>query len=66
MSNFVNSFMQSVTARNPGEREFHQAVQEVVESLEPVIERHPEFRKAKILERVVEPERDHVPRAVDR
>lgn len=57
MSNFVNAFMQSVVARNGGETEFHQAVQEVVETLEPVMERHPEFRKAKILERCVEPER---------
>lgn len=57
MSAFVTAFMESVKARNPGEIEFHQAVQEVVESLEPVVERHPEFRKAKILERIVEPER---------
>jgi len=57
MSSFVESFMQQVVARNPGEKEFHQAVQEVVESLEPCLERHPEFKKAKILERIVEPER---------
>ncbi len=57
MTTFVRDFMAAVTARNAGEREFHQAVQEVVESLEPVMERHPEFRKAKVLERVVEPER---------
>jgi glutamate dehydrogenase (NADP+) len=43
--------------KNPGEKEFHQAVQEVVESLLPVLERRPEYRKAKILERLVEPER---------
>jgi glutamate dehydrogenase (NADP+) len=53
----VNEFMEGVTARNPGEKEFHQAVHEVVESLVPVLDRHPEFRKAKILERIVEPER---------
>jgi len=49
--------MDSVKAKNPAEPEFHQAVLEVVESLEPVIERHPEYRNAKILERIVEPER---------
>ncbi|MEP0847482.1 MAG: NADP-specific glutamate dehydrogenase [Phycisphaerae bacterium] len=57
MSSFVKEFMEGVTARNPGEKEFHQAVHEVVESLAPVLDRHPEFRKAKILERIVEPER---------
>ena len=54
---FVSKFMQDVTAKNPGEKEFHQAVKEVVESLVPVMERHPEYKKAKILERIVEPER---------
>jgi glutamate dehydrogenase (NADP+) len=57
MSTVVREFMDAVTARNPGEREFHQAVHEVVESLVPVLERHPEFRKARIVDRVVEPER---------
>jgi glutamate dehydrogenase (NADP+) len=57
MSSAVQSFMQEVVAKNPEQKEFHQAVQEVVESVMPVIDRHPEFRKAKILERVVEPER---------
>jgi len=57
MSAFVSSFMAEVKAKNPAEPEFHQAVQEVVESLEPVLERRPEYRKNKILERVVEPER---------
>ena len=57
MSNMVQEFMQGVIAKNPEQREFHQAVQEVVESLVPVMDRHPEFRKAKILERIVEPER---------
>lgn len=54
---FVSEFMSGVITKNPGEKEFHQAVHEVVESLVPVIERHPEYRKAKILERIVEPER---------
>ena len=49
--------MAEVKAKNPAEPEFHQAVQEVVESLELVLERHPEYRKAKILERMIEPER---------
>ena len=57
MSDFVSSFMAQVKAKNPAEPEFHQAVQEVVESLEPVLERRPEYRKAKIMERIVEPER---------
>ena len=57
MSNAIAEFMDGVTARDPAQKEFHQAVQEVVESLVPVMDRHPEFRKAKILERVVEPER---------
>ncbi len=57
MSDFVTSFMTRVRARNGHEAEFLQAVQEVVESLAPVMDRHPEFQKAKILDRVVEPER---------
>jgi len=57
MSSFVSEIMDSVKAKNPAEPEFHQAVQEVVESLDLVIERHPEYRAAKIVERIVEPER---------
>jgi glutamate dehydrogenase/leucine dehydrogenase len=57
MSNSVNEFMQQVSARNPGEKEFLQAVQEVVESIWPVIERDPRYRSGKVLERIVEPER---------
>lgn len=53
----VNEFMAKVIARNPGESEFHQAVQEVVESLMPFIEENPKYQHAKILERMVEPER---------
>jgi glutamate dehydrogenase (NADP+) len=49
--------MEQVIKRNPGEPEFHQAVREVLESLEPVAERHPEWVKAGIFERIVEPER---------
>jgi len=57
MSSSVQAFMQEVIAKNPEQKEFHQAVHEVVESVWPVLDRHPEFRKAKILERIVEPER---------
>ena len=57
MSTFVESFMSSVTARNPGEPEFHQAVREVAESVELVLDRHPKYREGKLLDRIVEPER---------
>src|SRR5512134_93119 len=57
MSTFVKDFMAEVIAKNPEQKEFHQAVEEVAESLVPCLERHPEFRKAKVLERIVEPER---------
>ncbi|MCB2199303.1 NADP-specific glutamate dehydrogenase [bacterium] len=57
MSDFVSSIMEQVKAKNPAQPEFHQAVMEVVESLEVVIDRHPEYRNAKILERIIEPER---------
>jgi glutamate dehydrogenase (NADP+) len=57
MSSYANELLAGVKAKNPAEPEFHQAVQEVVESLAPVLERHPEYRAAKILERIVEPER---------
>jgi glutamate dehydrogenase (NADP+) len=54
---FVNDIMGAVTARNPNELEFLQAVREVVESISPVIQCHPEFAKHKIVQRLVEPER---------
>jgi len=57
MTDRASAFMASVAARNPNEKEFLQAVQEVVESIMPVIDRHQEYRKARILERIVEPER---------
>jgi len=53
----VKAILDQVVSRNPGEVEFHQAVQEVLESVAPVLEKHPEYKEAKILERVVEPER---------
>ena len=42
--------------RNPGEIEFHQAIQEVIDAVRPVLDKNPEYRKAKILERLFEPE----------
>jgi glutamate dehydrogenase (NADP+) len=48
---------EQVLKRNPGEVEFHQAIKEVLDSLGPVLEKHPEYVDAKILERIVEPER---------
>ncbi len=57
MKDYVQSLMADVKAKNPAEPEFHQAVQEVVESLSLVLDRHPEYRTAKILERIIEPER---------
>jgi glutamate dehydrogenase (NADP+) len=57
MSNYVNDFMGEIKAKNPAQPEFHQAAFEVVNSISLVLERHPEYRKAKILERIAEPER---------
>ncbi len=54
---YVNSFMADLIARNPGEKEFHQAVKEVVESVAPYIVEHPYLMDLKILERIAEPER---------
>lgn len=54
---YVQELLERVKQRNANEPEFHQAVEEVLESLAPVIERHPEFVEAGILERIVEPER---------
>ncbi len=57
MSDYIQTILADVKAKNPSEPEFHQAIQEVTESLDLVLERHPEYRYAKILERMVEPER---------
>ena len=54
---YVSAVIDGVVAKNPAEPEFHQAVREVVGSLTPVLERHPEYRSARLLERIVEPER---------
>ncbi|MEM7480187.1 MAG: NADP-specific glutamate dehydrogenase [Acidobacteriota bacterium] len=57
MANQAHEFMEYVERRSPGEEEFHQAVEEVVASILPVLERHPQMRKDKLVERLVEPER---------
>jgi glutamate dehydrogenase (NADP+) len=57
MSDYTNKIFTDVKAKNPAEPEFHQAVEEVMGSLELVLQRHPEYRSMKILERMVEPER---------
>jgi glutamate dehydrogenase (NADP+) len=57
MSAYIQALLAQVKAKNPAEPEFHQAVQEVAESLDIVLQKHPEYRSAKILERMVEPER---------
>ena len=56
-SQYLKDLMDKVVARNAGEPEFHQAVREVLESLEPVIEKHPEFVEKGVIESIVEPER---------
>ena len=53
----VDAFMQHITSKNPGESEFHQAVKEVAETVMPFIEMHPQYEKARILDRIAEPER---------
>ncbi len=57
MSEYVKSLMDAVKAKNPAQPEFHQAVYEVVESLSLVLDKNPEYRSAKVLERLIEPER---------
>jgi len=56
-ADYTNQILNLVKAKNPAEPEFHQAVLEVFDSLRPVLERHPEYQEAKILERITEPER---------
>jgi glutamate dehydrogenase (NADP+) len=53
----MSDTLRDILARDPGEKEFRQAVREVVESVMPVLERHPEYRQNAILERLTEPER---------
>jgi len=53
----MEGILKVIEARDPGQTEFHQAVSEVMESIKPVLDKNPEYRHAKILERIVEPER---------
>jgi glutamate dehydrogenase (NADP+) len=53
----MDNLIQSIKTKDPHEREFHQAVNEVLASVKPVIDRNPQYRRAKIIERLVEPER---------
>src|SRR5210317_2000099 len=57
MNQYLNSVLATVKAKNRGEDEFLQAVEEVLESLSPVLDKHPEYVEAKIVDRIVEPER---------
>lgn len=54
---YVQEVLEKAVKRNPGEVEFHQAVKEVLDTLAPVFEKHPEYVEAGILDRIVEPER---------
>ncbi len=54
---YINAVIDVTVAKNPAEPEFHQAVREVIGSLSPVIDRHPEYKAARLIERIVEPER---------
>jgi glutamate dehydrogenase (NADP+) len=53
----MSDILKFIKARDPGEKEFHQAVQEVIETVQPVLDRNPEYRQSVILERITEPER---------
>ena len=55
--NEIDQFMRGLKRRNPGETEFHQAVQEVVESITPFVHEHPEYRDGYLIERLTEPDR---------
>ena len=57
MNPYLNSVLATVKAKNRGEVEFHQAVEEVLETLGPALDKHPEYIEAKVVERLVEPER---------
>jgi len=53
----MSDILKSIVAKDPEQKEFHQAVSEVLETVQPVLDRNPEFRQAAILERISEPER---------
>ena len=53
----ISEVIEKIKKQDPYEFEFHQAAEEVLESLEPTVKKHPEFVKAKIYERIVQPDR---------
>jgi len=53
----MSDILEFIKARDPGEKEFHQAVQEILETVQPVLDRNPEYRQSAVLERITEPER---------
>jgi glutamate dehydrogenase (NADP+) len=53
----MSDILKIINARDPGEREFHQAVREVIDSVKPVLDQNPQYRQEAVLERIVEPER---------
>ena len=53
----MSDILRTVSARDPGEKEFEQAVRDVFDAVKPVLDRHPEYRRNAILERLIEPER---------
>ena len=53
----MSDILNVIKNRDPGEKEFHQAVEEVIESVQPVLDRNPEYRQAAVIERITEPER---------
>ena len=55
--NYVERVLENLKAQNPNEPEFHQAATEILTTLAPVVEKHPEYEAAGLLERFVEPER---------
>jgi glutamate dehydrogenase (NADP+) len=57
MTDYLSELMAGVKAKDPAQPEFHQAVHEVAESIDLVLDRHPEYRSSTILERIIEPER---------
>ena len=57
MADYVERVIVLCKEKNPGEVEFHQTVEEVLTSLKPVVEQHPEYEEVALLERLVEPER---------
>jgi len=57
MTDKINTFIADLESRTPGEKEFHQAVEEVIESVWDFYQKNPRYQRANILERMVEPER---------